>query len=306
MPFIYTLLGLILLLGGMKILRSGLEHYAGSNFKKTLLQLTSTPQKGFVSGMVAAGLLQSSTALTVMAVSFVDARLLSFQNTLGLILGSNVGTTITPQLLAFPIGKYAPFLILPSLGGFFLLKKRPRFLLLAFAGLGIMFLSLSILESAMLPLTEMQSVKDYLRHIGENPLKGVFTGTVLAAVLHSSSAATGIVMVLTEESWLSMPAALACIFGANIGTCFTALIVSFFTSRAAQRVAIFHVILNLFGAVIFLPFLSITAELIMLIGGNLARQVANAHTIFNLISSLIVLPLLSPATKLLLWLRKED
>jgi len=298
-PLIFTVIGLALLLTGMRLLRRGLEMYAGSHFQQILLRLTATPSKGFISGMIATGVLQSSTALTVMTVSFVDARLILFHNALGLILGSNIGTTITPQLLAFPLSKISIWLILPGFIGYLVLKKKTRFLLLSFAGLGMMFFSLSVLEAAMLPLMEMTWVQDELHRLDNSYFFSMLAGTFLSALLHSSSAATSIAMVLTKEGWLNLPAALALIMGANIGTCFTALIVSFFASRAAQRVALFHVLLNVFGMLIFFPFLTLTADLISLLGGNLSRQVANMHTLFNVTSSLLMLPLLPYASRLL-------
>lgn len=294
-----TMIGLALLLAGMKLLRGGLEQFAGSRFKQVLLKLTSTPGKGFLSGAAVTGFLQSSTALTVMAVSFVDAKLISFRNTLGLILGSNVGTTITPQILAFPLKEFSLWLIPVGLAGYLLLKKKIRFLFFSLAGLGLMFFSLSVLESAMLPLTETAWLQNVLHHLANSHFLSMSAGIILSAFLHSSGAATGIAMVLTEEGWLNLPASLAFIIGANIGTCFTALLVSLFASRAAQRVAIFHVLLNSFGALLFFPFLNPTAELICNLGGNLSRQVANAHTIFNVLTSLLVFPLLPQAAKFL-------
>lgn len=299
LPLLLTFLGLTLLLFGLKTLRNGLEKFAGSSLQRTLLKLTSSLSKGFFTGMIATGLLQSSTALTLMAVSFVDANLISFRNSLGLILGSNIGTTITPQILAFPIKQIALWLIFHGLLGFIIFKSQKKYLFSALAGLGIMLLSLSILEAAMIPLSELPQVQSWLQQIGNNNFLAVLAGTVLSALLHSSSAATGIAMVLTEEGWITLPTALAFLFGANIGTCFTALIVSFFTSRAAQRVAIFHVLLNIFGVIIFYPFLTQITELITLLGGSLSRQVANAHTIFNVASSLLALPLLPYATRVL-------
>ncbi|NLP42997.1 MAG: Na/Pi cotransporter family protein [Peptococcaceae bacterium] len=300
---IATVLGLTFLLVGMYILRDGLHRFAGSHLAKVLLKLTSTPNRGFFSGIVLTGFLQSSTALTVMAVSFVDAGLLKYQNALGLILGSNIGSTLTPQLLAFPLGEISVWLILAGLGGYLLFKSNKRYLLLAIAGLGTMFGALELLEAAMSPLVEMGFVRKFLLQLDNNYLYSILAGTVLSAVLHSSSAATGIAMILTEEGWFNLPASLAFIFGANIGTCFTALLVSVFTARAAQRVALFHVLLNVFGVVIFYPLIELTAEIISLLGGNLSRQVANAHTIFNLITSLLALPLLPYASRLLERLR---
>lgn len=303
MPLILTLIGLALLLTGMSTLREGLERFAGSQLKQTLLKLTATPSKGFLSGIVATGFLQSSTALTVLAVSFVDARLIGFENALGLILGSNIGTTLTPQLLAFPLTNVSLWFIFSGLIGFWLMRGQTRFLLLALTGLGTMFFSLSVLESAMAPLTEMSWVQSRLHQLDNSYILCIIAGTLLSALLHSSSAATGIAMVLTEEGWLNLPASLAFIFGVNIGTCFTAVIVSFFTSRAAQRVAIFHVLLNVFGVILFLPFITVLAEIIGNLGGSLSRQVANAHTIFNLTSSLVALPLLPYASRLLQRIR---
>lgn len=299
MPLLIAGVGLSLLLLGMIILREGLQKFAGSHFQQILLKLTATPSKGFISGIVATGFLQSSTALTVMAISFVDARLIGVENALGLILGSNIGTTITPQLLAFPLTKISIWLILIGLGGHRFIKSHARFLLLSIAGLGIMFYSLSVLESAMVPLTKMSFVQNWLHRLDNNYLYSILAGTVLSALLHSSSATTGIAMVLTEEGWLNLPASLAFIFGANIGTCFTALFVSFFASKAAQRVAIFHILLNVFGVILFYPFIGLTAEIISILGGNLSRQVANAHTTFNLITSLLAFPLLPYASRFL-------
>ncbi len=298
-PLLLTIFGLAMLLSGMKILKGGLLKFAGSQFQQTLHQLTATPLKSFISGIFATGILQSSTAVTVMAVSFVDAKLISFNHTLGLILGSNIGTTITPQILAFPIDTFSPWLILSGFGGYLLFKKKIRFLFLSFVGLGIMFLSLTVLESAMMPLMELQTVQEALHCLGKSLFASILAGTLLSALLHSSSAATGIVMVLATEGWLGLTAALAFIIGANVGTCFTALVVSIFTSQAAQRVAIFHVLLNVFGALLFFPFLNPMADLITSLGGNLSRQVANAHTLFNLTSSLIAFPLLPYASRLL-------
>jgi phosphate:Na+ symporter len=299
MPLLLTVLGLMLLLTGMNTLRNGLEKFAGPHFKGILLKLTATPGKGFLSGIAATGFLQSSTALTVLAVSLVDAKLLDFKNALGLILGSNIGTTITPQLLAFPLTKISLWLILLGFLGYKLIKSKTRFFCLSIAGLGMMFFSFLALESAMIPLTEKAWVQDKLHHLDNNYVLSITAGTILSTLLHSSSATTGIAMLLTEEGWLNLPASLAFIFGANIGTCFTAVIVSFFTSRAAQRVAIFHVLLNIFGVFIFYPFINLLAELITSLGGNLSRQVANAHTIFNLASSLLAFPLLPYASRLL-------
>ncbi|NLL51956.1 MAG: Na/Pi cotransporter family protein [Peptococcaceae bacterium] len=298
-----SIFGLILLLAGMFVLREGLKKYAGSHFQNTIQKLTVTPAKGFFSGVAATIFLQSSTALTVMAVSFVDAGLVPFENTLALILGSNIGSTVTPQLLAFPLAEFSVWLVVAGFAGFIFFKKRLRFLFLSIAGIGTMFFSLSLLEKGMAPITTMPWCQNWLSQLHNNYIYCIMAGTFLSAILHSSSAVTGIAMVLTEKGWLSLPASFAFILGANIGTCFTALIVSVLASRSAQKVAIFHLMANIFGVLVFYPFITTTGGIMELMGDDPARQVANAHTFFNIVSSLMLLPFLPTATRILNKLR---
>jgi len=303
LPLLFAFAGLMLLLAGMKLLRVGLGKFAGSQFQVTLHKLTVTPGRGFLCGIVATGFLQSSTALTVMAVSLVDAGILGFEKTLALILGSNIGATLTPQLLAFPLEKISIWFIFIGSLGYIILKNRTRFLFLSLAGTGTMFLALALLETTMAPMVSMPWVQNWLHHLGNNYAWCIYAGTIISALLHSSSATTALAMLLTEEGWLTLPASLAFILGANIGTCFTALIVSFFASRSAQKVAVFHVLLNIFGVLVFYPLLIPIANMIVVLGDIPGRQVANAHTFFNIASSLVILPFLPQATSLLNRLR---
>lgn len=292
-------LGLFCLLYGMYVLRLGLERFAANTFKHFLDKMTVTPWRGFWSGTVATALLQSSTALTVMAVSFVDAGLIPFENALGLILGSNIGTTLTTQLLALSLDSFVLYFLLFGSVGYLLIPNRYRNLALSLLGLGMLFFALQLLESGMAPLAEFTVVKRFLQQLGDHHFQGILAGILLSALLHSSAATTGLVMLLAEEGYLTLPTALAFIFGANIGTCFTALIAALVTNRAAQRVAVFHVLLNVFGVLLFFPFLNPLAHLLEELGGSLSRQVANAHTFFNVISSLVAFPLLPLATRFL-------
>lgn len=298
-----TLIGLVLLLIGLKILRDGLEKYSGSYFQHILQKFTATTMKSFLSGIAATGLLQSSTALTVMVLSFVDAGLIGFENSLGLILGSNIGSTITPQLLSLPVKDFAVWLLPAGLVGFWVLKTKTKYIFYAVAGIGVMFISLGLLESTMIPLTDTDLIRNWLQHLNQNYLESIAAGMILSASLHSSTATAGVVMVLTEKGWLNMPTSIAFIYGANIGTCMTALIVSAFTSRSAQRVAIFHVLINIIGVIVFYPLLDPLAGMIRLIGGSLSRQIANAHTVFNIVSSLMLLPVLPYACRFLKRIR---
>ena len=292
-------LGLALLLWGMQVLRQGLQSFAGLRLYQFLRQMTSTPWRGFWSGAISTALLQSSTALTVMAVSFVDAELLTFESSLVLILGSNIGSTLTNQLLAFPLDRLTPYIMILGALGYLFIQNRWRFLSLSIFGLGVLFFALSLLQAGMAPLADLPAIQSFLLQLGDNHLQGVLAGTLLSALLHSSSATTGIVMLLTEGGWITLPTALAFIFGANIGTCFTAVLAALATTQAAKRVALFHVLLNVFGVLLFLPFVGILAHGLSLMGGSLSRQVANAHTLFNLLSSLLAFPLLPWATRFL-------
>lgn len=299
MYLITLVLGLCLLLWGMKVLRQGLQSFAGLRLYQVLGWMTATPLRGFWSGAVSTAVLQSSTALTVMAVSFVDGGLLRFENSLALILGSNIGSTVTTQLLAFPLDRLTPYILILGALGYLFIPNRGRFLALSIFGLGLLFFSLGLLQAGMAPLADLPAIQHFLRQLGDNHLQGVLAGTLLSALLHSSSATTGIVMLLAEDGWLTLPTALAFIFGANIGTCFTAVLAALGSSRAAQRVALFHVLLNVFGVLLFLPFVGPLAHALTLMGGSLSRQVANAHTLFNLLSSLLAFPLLPWSTRFL-------
>ena len=299
MYLITLVLGLCLLLWGMKVLRQGLQSFAGLRLHQVLGWMTATPLRGFWSGAVSTAVLQSSTALTVMAVSFVDGGLLRFENSLALILGSNIGSTVTTQLLAFPLDRLTPYILILGALGYLFIPNRGRFLALSIFGLGLLFFSLGLLQAGMAPLADLPAIQHFLRQLGDNHLQGVLAGTLLSALLHSSSATTGIVMLLAEDGWLTLPTALAFIFGANIGTCFTAVLAALGSSRAAQRVALFHVLLNVFGVLLFLPFVGPLAHALTLMGGSLSRQVANAHTLFNLLSSLLAFPLLPWSTRFL-------
>jgi phosphate:Na+ symporter len=205
LPALATVCGLALLLTGMFLLREGLKKYAGSNLQDAIQKLTLTPVKGFFSGLAATVFMQSSTAVTVMAVSFVDAGLVPFENTLALILGSNIGSSVTPQLLAFPMARISPWFIAAGFAGFIFFQGQKRFLFLSAAGIGTMFISLWLLEKSMAPIAAMAWCQEWLHRLHSNYIYCIAAGTILSAILHSSSAATGIAMVLTEKGWLTPP-----------------------------------------------------------------------------------------------------
>lgn len=288
--FLSLTLGLSFLLAGMKIMRRGLECFAGGKFEKALSWMTATPWRGMWSGTVASALMQSSTALTVMTVSLVDAGLLPFANSLGIILGGNIGTTVTAQLIALPLGSLSIYILLLGTLGFLFQSTHYRYLALSLSGLGLLFLGLTLLHAGLAPISSQPEVQDFLHQLGDNHLQGVLAGTLIAALIHSSGATTGIAMLLANNGWITLPTALAFVFGANLGTCATAVLASFAAKRAAQKVALFHVLLNLLGILLFYPFLDLLAGLVAHLGSTTSRQVANAHTLFNLVCSFLAFP----------------
>ncbi|SFG27405.1 phosphate:Na+ symporter [Desulfotomaculum arcticum] len=294
-----TLAGLYLLLQGMQIMRSGLENLSREKMKRALSTLTATSVAAAITGTLLTMLAQSSTAVSVLTIGFINAGLLNLAQAVGIILGANVGTCITVQLISFDLFKLAlPAVavgaVLCVLGGHRPTGQLGRSLF----GFGLVFGSLWLIATALAPLREASWLNEILSTLHGSPLRAVLAGTLVTALLHSSAAATGIVMLLSEQQLVSLPIALALVLGNNIGTCITAILASFGGSRVGKQVAAAHVLLNVLGVILFLPFIQPLAILVGHSADNLPRQVANAHTLFNIISSLVVLPLARPFTRL--------
>ncbi|SMB94164.1 phosphate:Na+ symporter [Thermanaeromonas toyohensis ToBE] len=293
-------MGIGILLLGVYLLRSGLMALSHSRLERFLRQATHTPWKGFIWGALATALVQSSTATTVLTVGMVDSKAISFYQGLSLILGANVGTCLTVQLLAFDLQALAwPAIILGTL---FLIPRPSRAVGLSLWGCGLIFYALSLMSSASTPLRDSAVLPGFLTAASNSPWQALLVGTAFTALLHSSSAMTGIAMVLTAQGVVPLPGALSIVLGANIGTCSTALVAALFSSRAAQRTALANLLINVAGALIVLPFLYTVAPLLSLASPNPARQVAHFHTLFNLLSSLVALGLLKPLSAFLTWL----
>lgn len=291
-------LGIALLFWGMHLLQLGLENTAGTKFESLLRRLTTTPLSGLLTGTVITALVQSSTAITVFTLSLVNAGVMTFQQALGIILGTNIGSTITAQLMAFNLETFS----LPALliGGllFILGRRGVKWFGLGLIGFAFVFWGIGMMSRSLQPLGSSDSFLQFLRTLGDNHLFGVLAGAILAGLIHSSSVTTGMVIVLASQHLVSLATAFAIVLGANVGTCFTALLASLSGDRGAKRVAVAHLLLNLFGVVVFFPLLNPFTRFIALFGDDLGRQVANAHTFFNVVSSLVILPLAGPFAKL--------
>lgn len=291
--------GLSALFFGMQLMRGGLEEIAQSRMRKALNFLTKTPIMGAITGLVLTILVQSSTAVTVITISLVNANIINFSNAVGIILGTNVGTSITAQLMSFNLEGLA----LPAIGfGAIItfLSKRPAFKAMgqAIIGFGLVFLGMATMAHSMEPLKTNPNFIKFLTIMGKNPIWGVLAGTIFTALIHSSSTTTGVVIALSFQGIIDLQSAISIVLGSNIGTCITAVLASIGGNRGAKQVAAAHVLLNILGVLVFLPILQPFTQLISYTDSQLPRQIANAHTIFNIISSIIVLPFSLPFAKL--------
>lgn len=284
---------------GLQLMSDGLQKAAGERMRRILEMFTSRPVKAVLTGAGVTAVLQSSSTVTVMIVGFVNSGLMNLNQALGVIMGANIGTTITAQIVSFNIYALAfPFVGLGALLYYFVPKKLPRYAGKSALGFGLLLLGLSTMSSAVTPLRTYQPFLDLLVLLGRQQLLGILAGAVFTAIVQSSSATTGLAIALAWQGVLDLPAGLAIAVGANIGTCVTALLASVTAGSAARRAAIGHLLFNVFGTVLFLIMRIPFANLVQATGASVARQLANAHTVFNVGTTLIVLPFLGSFAKL--------
>ncbi len=285
--------GLGLFLYGMDMMGKGLESAAGSKLKGVLEKLTSNRLMGVLVGMLVTAVIQSSSATTVMAVGFVNAGVMTLSQAFGVMLGANIGTTITGQIIAFNVSDYAPlFAILGILPMMFAKKRRMQSVGTIVAGFGILFIGLNMMGSAMEPLKSDPGFISFMTHF-QNPLLGVLVGTIATGIIQSSSATVGILQTLAAQGLVSLDASLYIVLGCNIGTCVTAMLASIGTNTNARRTALMHLINKIIGAILFIGVLyifPITDIVANLTPGVPKQQIANFHTIFNVLNTLILLP----------------
>ncbi|MFQ5585824.1 MAG: Na/Pi cotransporter family protein [Thermodesulfobacteriota bacterium] len=289
--------GILLLLYGMRLIGEGLQKAAGARLRGFLLTATSNRLRGVGVGAAITALLQSSSATTVMLVGFVGSGLLGLKETMGVILGADIGTTITVQIIAFRIYDYsiaiAGFGILLTLLG---RRGAARDTGYAILGFGFVLLAIKILIDTFEPVTADPFFKDLLLGFSKDPLAGTIISAVLTALLHSSAATLGIAISAAYGGLLSLDAAAPIVLGANIGTCVSAVVSSIGASIDARRVALAHILFKVVGVLIVLPFLGRFTHLVSLATDDLPRQIAYAHTFFNIGLALLFLPFIGPFT----------
>ncbi len=287
--------GLALFLFGMNMMSTNLEKAAGSGLRKMLNALTKNKYLGLVVGALFTMVIQSSSATTVMAVGFVNAGLMSLTQSVGVIFGANIGTTITAQLIAFKLTKAAPVLLFVGVAMMLFIKRktvqRIGFVVLGF---GLLFFGLNTMSSAMKPLRDLQAFKDLVVQL-QGPM-GILVGTLITTVIQSSSASIGILQALSMQGLIGIEGAIFVLLGTNIGTCITALLASIGTSKNAKRAALIHLLFNVLGSIVMISLvytLPVTAWMQKMAPGDVSRQIANSHLIFNILATIIFLPMSS-------------
>ncbi|MDV4150186.1 Na/Pi cotransporter family protein [Clostridium sp. AL.422] len=284
--------GLGLFLYGMKLMGDGLENAAGEGLKSILEKLTSNKYIAVLVGAAVTAIIQSSSATTVMVVSFVSAGLMTLAQAVGVIMGANIGTTITAQMVSLDLDAIAPIFV--GVGAIILLvakKKKVRDIASIALGFGILFLGMGAMSTAMQPISEASWFKEFVIIVANNSILGLLAGLGMTAVVQSSSATTGILVALATTGSIDMKLAFPVILGCNIGTCVTAILASLGANRTAKKAALMHLLFNTMGAIIFFPFIEPFIRFIEGTDPNVTRQVANAHTIFNVTVTVVLLPL---------------
>ena len=299
--------GVALFLYGIKLLSSALQSLAGDKLRQLLGELTKTPLRGIIVGIIVTVLIQSSAGTTVMTVSFVNTGLLSLKQALGLIMGANIGTTITAQLLAFNIDTLAlPLLFLGVFMSMLTNKKQLGYLASGLIGIGFVFMGMQTMKSASHIISEH---RDLLLFLSRSPLTGVLAGIILTALVQSSAATIGLTIAVASQGLITLDAAIPIILGDNIGTTLTAIVVSLNASRPAKQAAMGHVLFNTIGTIICLIFLPYYKEIVMMSADDIGRQIANSHMIFNVLNTVIFFPFISLLAKLIstiIPIRPED
>ena len=282
--------GLGMFLYGMEMMSDGMKMTAGDSMRSILEKLTSNRYIAVFIGAFVTMVIQSSSATTVMLVSFVNSGLLNFTQALGVVLGSNIGSTVTAQIVAFKITDYALLLIAAgSIMSLFAKKDTIKHLGFVILGFGLLFYGMKVMSDTMKPLRSDPTFNSILTSF-ENPFLGILAGAVFTALVQSSSATTGIVITLASGGSITLEAGIPLILGANIGTCVTALLAGLNASRDAKRVAIGHVTFNVIGVLLFCFWIPSFAEFVSNTSDNIPRQIANAHTIFNIAATIIFIP----------------
>lgn len=292
--------GLGLFLYGMNLMGEGLQKAAGSKLKGIIEKLTSNKLMGVLVGTIVTMIIQSSGATTVMVIGFVNANLMTLTQAASVIMGANVGTTITAQIIAFNLTDYAPIAVIVGVGLWLMAsKKKSKDIAEILIGIGILFIGMGMMSDGLKPLADIPGFSKVMISLN-NPLLGMLAGLILTTIVQSSSAFVGLLQALASQGLVQMNIAYPILFGSNIGSTTTALISSVGANKTAKRAALIHFLFNIIGTIIFLVFLRLPVEYLVtrISPDNVSRQIANAHTIFNIINIMIQFPFINQLVKI--------
>ena len=298
--------GLALFLYGMQMMSDGLENAAGDRMERILEKLTSNRLVGVLVGALITAVIQSSSATTVMVVGFVNSGMMTLQQAVWIIMGANIGTTITGQLVALDIGAFAPIIAFAGVA-MIVFMKNPKLhhIGAVLGGFGMLFIGMDMMSASMQPLREFPPFIELMISF-TNPLFGILAGAVFTAIIQSSSASVGILQTLASAGLIPFSSAVYVLFGMNIGTCITAVLASIGTNRSAKRTTVIHLMFNIIGTVVF-TIICLSFPIAEFVGGftpgKPAAQLANMHTVFNIATTILLIPfgtlLAKAATKIL-------
>lgn len=307
--------GLALFLFGMSQLTNALKTVAGDRMRMVLGKFTTNRISALFSGAFITSIVQSSSVTTVILVGFVSAGLMTLSQSIGIIMGANIGSTITAQIIAFKVSRYS---LLILAGGFFVsfisknstIKRYGEMVM----GIGVIFFGMELMSSATTPLQTLDPMIALMARM-ENPWMGIVAGMIFTAVVQSSAATAGLLLVLAGQGIISLEAGITMVLGANVGTCITALIATLGKPRAAIQVALVHILYNVFGVLVWVAFIDQLADLARIVSPvypellgsdrlvkETPRQIANAHTIFNVANAVLFIGLVGPLGRLVTWL----
>ncbi|MBP7205376.1 MAG: Na/Pi cotransporter family protein [Candidatus Cloacimonetes bacterium] len=300
--------GLALFLFGMNMMSDNLQAVAGNEMRRILKKITNTPFKGVLVGLGITGIIQSSSATTVMLIGLVNAGIMNLRQAVGVVMGANIGTTVTAQLIAFNIGDLAlAFVIIGVVGMFAKRSRRMEYWSLIILGFGLLFVGLNLMSASVAVLKDSPFTRQILARAADYPLLAILAGTLFTMIIQSSSASVGIVMVLATNGLITFEGAMYLVYGDNIGTTVTAWLAGLGANNTARRVALVHSMFNVIGTVIiatltyqgvYKVFINSITPGNVYLGENMGRHIANAHSFFNILNTIWMLPFAGLLAKL--------
>ena len=299
--------GLALFIFGINSLSDSLQKITSNNIKSIIGVLSKRPWASALVGVATTMIIQSSSATSVMTVGFVNAGLIKLKTAIGIIMGANIGTTVTAQIISLNVVDLLtyPLLIIGFVLFFTSKRRRYKNIGMAIMGLGLLFLGMGLMKQSLDPLKDNESFKNFLLVFSRNPFLGILAGLLMTSLLQSSSATIGILIALASQGLITIEAAIPILFGDNIGTCTTALLSSMGTTVTAKRTAFSHLLFNVFGTIIFMTiFYGFRLEPVIAryMGASVPRQIANIHTTFNIVTTAILFPMIGLFEKLVVKL----